>query len=189
MTVHPFVRLSAALACGLLLAGRATAQAPAAPAAPKAMVTTPAGSTGPVRNLAAQPGDEIVTVRYFRIKKGSFPEFLKSSQTGVWPFFEKIGARIVGMWQVIPDPEGAGVAKDYDEAYLMTRYASLEHWSATRDAAALGGDGPDYAELQKALAVRRSLTIETHVTYLRGVTGPLPPIFLPPTGEKFTPVN
>ncbi len=111
------------------------------------------------------------------------------SREGVWPFFEKIGARIVGMWEVIPDPEGAGVARDYDEAYLMTRYASLEHWSASRDAAALGGDGPDYAALQDALRVRRSLTLETTVTYLKGVTGPLPPIFLPPTGETFRKVE
>lgn len=193
MSVHSLAlaRRAAVLACGLLLAGCATAQTPAAqtPAAPKAMVTTPAGSSGPVRNLAAQPGEEIVTIRYFKIKKGSFPEFLKASQTGVWPFFEKIGARIVGMWEVIPDPEGSGVAKDYDEAYLMTRYASLEHWSATRDAAALGGDGPDYAAMQKGLAARRALQLETHVTYLKGVTGPLPPVFLPPTGEKFVPAK
>jgi hypothetical protein len=138
-----------------------------------------------VRNLAAQPGEEIVTIRYFKIKKGTFPEFLKSSQDGVWPYFEKIGARILGMWLVIPDPEGAGVSPDYDEVYLSTRYASLEHWSATRQAAALGGDGPDYDALQKGLATRRALTLETRVTYMKGATGPLGPVFLPPTGERF----
>jgi hypothetical protein len=156
---------------------------------PIAMNRDVAGARGPVRNLAAQPGEEIVTIRYWKIRKGGFPQFLEASQTGVWPFFEKIGARIVGMWQVIPSPDGppdsSNASPDYDEVYLTTRYASLEHWAATRDAAALGGDGPDYAALQAALAVRRSLTLETKVTFLKGATGPLGPVFLPGTGEKF----
>jgi hypothetical protein len=147
-----------------------------------------AATRGPVRNLAAQPGEEIVTIRYWKIRKGGFPQFLEASQKGIWPFFEKIGARIVGMWQVIPGPDQPPASPDYDEVYLTTRYASLEHWAATRDAAAMGGDGPDYAELQKALAVRQSLTIETRVTFLKGATGPLGPVFMPGTGEKFTPL-
>lgn len=142
---------------------------------------------GPVRNLAAKPGEEIVTIRYWKIKKGTFPAFLEASETGIWPFFEKIGARILGMWQVIPPPDGGQASPDYDEVYLTTRYASLEHWAATRDAAALGGDGPDYAALQAGLKVRQSLTIETHVTFLKGATGPLGPVYLPGTGEKFAP--
>jgi hypothetical protein len=56
---------------------------------------------------------------------------------------------------------------------------------ATRDAAAMGGDGADYAALQAALAVRQSLSIETKVTFLQGVVGPLPPVFMPGTGETF----
>ena len=51
----------------------------------------------------------------------------------------------------------------------------------------MGGDGPDYAALQAALAIRQSLTIETKVTFLKGVTGPLPPVFMPGTGETFIP--
>lgn len=144
-------------------------------------------SRGPVRNLNPQPGEEITTIRYWKIKKGTFPQFLEASQKGIWPFFEKIGARIVGMWQVIPAPGAKEASPDYDEVYLTTRYASLDHWAATRDAAALGGDGPDYAALQKALAVRQSLTIETKVTFMKGVVGPLPPVFMPGTGEKFAP--
>lgn len=180
--------------CGAALvvftAIRATAQ-PATPLAPKnnsnKMNRDAAGTRGPVRNLAAQPDEEIVTLRYFKIKKGTFPQFLGASQKGVWPFFEKIGARIVGMWQVIPPPDGKDVSPDYDEVYLTTRYASVKHWSATRDAAALGGDGPDYAELQKALAIRQSLTIESKLTLLKGTVGPLGPVFMPGTGEKFVP--
>ena len=140
---------------------------------------------GPVRNLSPQAGQEITTIRYWKIKKGSFPQFLKASQEGIWPYFEKIGARIVGMWQVIPSPDGKEASPDYDEVYLTTRYASLEHWAATRDAAAMGGDGPDYAALQAGLKVRQSLTIETKVTFLKGATGPLGPVYMPGTGEKF----
>jgi hypothetical protein len=145
------------------------------------------GNRGPARNLSPQPGQEIVTIRYWKIKKGTFPQFLKASQDGIWPYFEKIGARIVGMWQVIPPPDGKQASPDYDEVYLMTRYASVEHWAATRDAAAMGGDGPDYAALQAALNVRQSLTIETKVTFMQGVYGPLPPMFMPGTGETFVP--
>jgi hypothetical protein len=152
---------------------------------PIAMNRDTAGARGPVRNLAAQPGEEIVTIRYWKIRKGSFPQFLEASQKGVWPFFEKIGARIVGMWQVVPGPNQQPASPDYDEVYLTTRYASLEHWAATRDAAALGGDGPDYAALQAALAVRQSLSIESRVTFMKGATGPLGPVFMPGTGEKF----
>lgn len=166
----------------------ATQQAPpSAAASPRAMNTAPARSRGPVRNLIPQAGEEITTIRYWKIKKGSFPQFLAASQTGVWPFFEKIGSRIVGMWQVIPAPGAAEASPDYDEVYLTTRYASVEHWAATRDAAAMGGDGPDYAALQAALAVRQSLTLETRVTFLKGVVGPLPPVFMPGTGETFVP--
>ena len=182
------LRHSLAAALFAFVSACATAQTPTN-GNPCQVNSDAAGSRGPVRNLAAQPGEEIVTIRYWKIKKGSFPQFLEASQRGVWPFFEKIGARVVGMWQVIPPPDGAEASSDYDEVYLTTRYASLEHWAATRDAAAMGGDGPDYAELQKALAVRRSLTIETKVTYLKGATGPLGPIFLPGTGETFVPAR
>lgn len=181
------------LALGLsMLALCACVSAPAAPPAqlppnnnPLQMNRDAAETRGPVRNLSPVAGEEITTIRYWKIRKGTFPQFLKASQDGVWPYFEKIGARIVGMWQVVPPPDGKETSPDYDEVYLTTRYASLEHWAATRDAAALGGDGPDYAALQAALAIRQSLTIETKVTFLKGVVGPLPPVFMPGTGESF----
>jgi hypothetical protein len=168
----------------------AVAQSPAPSGAARigAMSTAPAGSQGPVRNLAAQSGEEITTLRYWKIRKGSFPEFLNASQQGIWPFFEKIGARIIGMWMVVPPPGAATVSPDFDEVYLATRYAGIEHWEATRDAAALGGDGPDYAALQEALALRQSLTIETHLTVLKGVVGPMGPYFMPGSGERFQPL-
>ena len=171
----------AVLAAGLLAASAAAAQIEGRVAAPS--------QTGPVRNEAARPGEPVTTIRYWKIKKGSFPEFLAASQNGVWPYFEKIGARVVGMWQVIPAPGEAEASPDYDEVYLVTRYASIEHWAATRNAAKMGGDGPDYQALQAALKVRRDLTIETDVKFMAGVSGPLDPVFLPGTGETFVPAK
>lgn len=131
--------------------------------------------------VSSSPGKdqsgEIVTLRYFRIKKGSFPQFLEASRSGIWPFYEKIGARILGMWRVVPAAGQTEASSEYDEVYLSTRYVSLDHWSATRDPESLGGDGPDYKALQTALAVRQSLTLETRVTFMSGLTGPLPPTF------------
>jgi hypothetical protein len=174
--LHTAVLVLATLGVSACAMGGPTPQVAVAPAGP---------ASGPVRNLPHLEGAEIVTIRYWKIRKGGFPQFLEASKRDVWPFFEKMGARIVGMWRVIPDPEGEGVSPDYDEVYLMTRYASLEHWSATRDGARLGGDGPDFEAMQRGLAVRRNLTIETRVTYMQGETGPFGPYYLPPTGETF----
>ncbi len=147
-----------------------------------------------VRNQIAQTdGTPITTMRHWKIKKGSFPQFLRASQTGVWPYFEKIGARVVGMWQVInvkPDDEDGGMENsgftvhadnglEYDEAILVTRYASVEHWQATRNAVQMGGNGPDYDALVKALNIRRELTLETSLQFLQGFNGPNGPYFLP----------
>ncbi|MEZ5557803.1 MAG: hypothetical protein R3E86_04565 [Pseudomonadales bacterium] len=136
-----------------------------------------------VRHDVAQSGEEIVTLRYWRIKKGTFPQFLEASEQGVWPFFEKIGARVVGMWQVVhPDDVGdtaTAASPDYDEVWLMTRYASVEHWRATRRMAELGGNGPDYDKAMAALRLRRSLTLETDLRFLQGSTWQSPPQYLP----------
>jgi len=152
-----------------------------------------------VRNEQAQSGQPITTMRHWKIRKGGFPQFLKVSQEGVWPYFEKIGARVVGMWQVMnvtPHDRAGGLensgyqvssdnGKDYDEVVLVTRYASLDHWQATRNAVSMGGNGPDFAALRQALAVRSELTIATTLTFLEGFNGPNTPYYLPGTGEQF----
>ena len=140
----------------------------------------------PVRNDVAQPADPIVTKRYFKIKKGSFPEFLKVSQEGVWPFFEKIGSRVIGMWQVVhPEEAGSESSPDYDEAFLMTEYASVEHWKASRKMAEMGGNGPDWAKALEALEIRRGLTLETSLQFLQGSTWNNPPYYMPGLEEKY----
>ncbi len=140
----------------------------------------------PVRNDVAQPGEEIVTLRYFKIEKGVFPKFLEASQQGVWPYFEKLGARVIGMWKVIHPPETenrAGAA--YDEVVLMTQYASLDHWRATRETTEHGGNGPDWRKCKAALDYRRSVTIETNVRFLQGSTWDNPPWFMPGLDEEY----
>ncbi len=142
----------------------------------------------PVRNDVAQPGEGIVTLRYFRIKKGTFEQFLKASVEGVWPYFEKLGARVIGMWQLITPAgvEGAPQAsKDYDEVYLATRYAGIEHWKASRDAVQHGGNGPDWIKCKAALELRQSLTIFSHVIFLKGSMAPGGPYFMPGLNETY----
>lgn len=139
----------------------------------------------PVRNDAAQPGDEIVTLRYFKIQKGAFPEFVRESREGVWPYFEKIGSRVVGMWKVIHPDDVAGESPDFDEVYLMTRYASYAHWKASRRMADHGGNGPDWERCWEALRRRRALTIETHVQVLQGLKWDNPPWFMPGLEERY----
>lgn len=143
----------------------------------------------PVRNNVAQQGDEIVTLRYFKIKKGSFDEFLRVSVEGVWPYFEKLGSRVIGMWKVITPTgvDGAPPAenKDFDEVYLSTRYASLEHWKASRDGVLHGGNGPDWVKCKAALDRRAALTVSTNVIFLKGSMAPGGPYFMPGLDENY----
>ena len=152
----------------------------------------PSSNQQPVRNeLPRATGGEIVTLRSFRIKKGSFEEFNRLSREGVWPYFEKIGARAIGQWKRVY-PQIAQAARpgaeapdrespDYDEAYMMFRYASYEHWKATRgpEMAKLGGDGPDYQACAEALRRRGELTISSEVRFLEGYLHHTVPLFMP----------
>lgn len=148
-----------------------------------------ADSVVAVRNDAHQPGDEIVTLRYFRIRPGSFDSFVEASREGVWPYFEKLGARVIGMWQVVgrdgpPDGEPSP-EREYDEVYLATRYASVDHWRSTRETVRHGGNGPDWDGCLRALELRRGLTLSTHLTFLRGEMAPGGPYFMPGLGESY----
>jgi len=161
-----------------------------------------APSPRPVRNeLPRQGGGDIVTLRSFRIKKGSFDEFNRLSREGVWPYFEKIGARAIGQWKrVYPQVAqaarpGAGApdreSPDYDEAYMMFRYAGYEHWKATRpqEMAKLGGDGPDYRACAEALRRRGELTISSEVRFLEGYLHQSAPLYMPSLDELYRPAE
>jgi len=158
---------------------------------PQGTVADPESLTPiPVRNDVAQPGSEIVTMRYWKIDKGRYDDFYRASVEGVWPYFEKIGARVIGQWQVIHPPRDTrDESPDYDEVILMTRYASHAHWAATRNPAQLGGNGPDYDKMREALALRRSLTHETTLTFLEGYMYDSPPKFMPGLQESYRAVE
>jgi hypothetical protein len=142
----------------------------------------------PVRNDVEQSGDEVAALRYWKVEKGCYEEFRRISENAIWPFFEKLGARIVGMWRVVPAP-GESEPEGFDEVYLLTRYASLEHWSATRDMAKLGGNGPDFEACRAAVLRRQELSLETSVCFLDGAVTPGGPYFLPGLGERFDEVS
>jgi hypothetical protein len=153
-------------------------------------------SPKPVRRGAAVNSEqELLTLRRFRIVKGTFEEFNRLSREGVWPYFEKMGARIVGQWKVVhPElPVGAGQigqtteSTDYDEAYMLVRYASHPHWKATRPSVmdALGGNGPDYDLCRESLRRRAELTLETSVRFLAGELYNSPPVYLPALEERY----
>lgn len=81
----------------------------------------------PVRADVAQPGDEIVEVRYQRIKKNAYPVLVEATRSAVWPWEEKLGARPIGQWLVV-HPAASGrtsATADYDEVITLTRDARL----------------------------------------------------------------
>jgi len=145
-------------------------------------------SKKPVRNDVAQSGKEVAILRYFKIKKGGYEEFRQISEEAIWPYFEKIGARVVGMWKVVPPP-GKSAADEYDEVYLLTRYASREHWKATREMTLHGGNGPDWEKSREAALMRRSMAMETHALFLEGGLAPNGPYFMPGLDENYKEVD
>lgn len=141
----------------------------------------------PVALQAARPGDELLELRYQRIRKGSFQEFHVLTRDGIWPYLEKIGARPVGQWQVAYFPAGTPVENDdYDEVYTLTRYASLEHYDAVlTNPVSLGGDGPDYAAAVRAQLLLVDLRLDESVRFLRGPLYDQPPIYAPPIEAQY----
>ncbi|GEM_PF-5434241 len=173
-------RTTRLLVFGLIASTASLAQAAnqglgAADAAIAAWFETPR----PVRNVQPIPGEEVTILRSFKIEKGTYDEFHRRSREEVWPFFEKIGARVIGMWQVVPDALDAENAPEYDEAILLTRYASLDHWRASRRGIDLGGNGPDAQALAAAHSYRQSVTLETTFKVLRGRPADNGPYFMP----------
>jgi len=142
----------------------------------------------PARNDVDRLGQEVVTLRYWKIQKGRFGDFYQASVSGVWPFGQKIGTRVVGQWKIIyPGPPACNRVEspDYDEILMMTRYASYEHWQASRDRAGLGGDGPDFEKSREALEFRRSITLETSVQFMQGYMYHSPPKYLSSLNERY----
>lgn len=149
----------------------------------------PAPMPQPARNGVAQrlgPSDEVLMLRHQRLKKGAHELYYRASLFGVWPWFERLGARMSGQWQVVY-PEGGG-NPDFDEGYRLARYASFEHWKHTRGAlsAALGGNGPNRERSNQALRTRGEYGLGSAGGYfLQGVTATTRPLFLPAVDEVY----
>jgi hypothetical protein len=143
----------------------------------------------PVRVDVAQPGDEIVEIRYQRITKGRYGEFVEATRSAVWPWEEKLGARPMGQWLVVHPaaPSRTTATADYDEVITMTRYASRAHRNAMQDDVAvfMGGNGPDYDAWAAARRLQQKLAITTTVELADGFMYHSPPKFLPGLAERY----
>jgi len=142
-----------------------------------------------VRTEAARPGREVVELRYQRLAKGTYAQFVTATRDAVWPWEEKLGARPLGQWQVVyPDaPSRTTESPDYDEVVTMTRYASRDHWQAMAPdrAVLLGGNGPDWRAWRSALDAQGRLTRHTSVELMQGEMYASPPIFTPALPERY----
>jgi len=137
----------------------------------------------PTRNDLVRPlgpSDEVLMLRHQRLQKGAHELYYRASLFGVWPWFERLGARMTGQWQVV-FPEGGG-SPEFDEGYRLARYASFEHWRHTRGALsrALGGNGPNRDRSIQALRTRAEYGLGSNGGYfLQGLTATNRPRFLP----------
>jgi hypothetical protein len=138
----------------------------------------------PVRHDVARPGREILVLRNHRLQAGGHEQFYQASRDDVWPYFERMGARVVGQWKVMrtdtPAPQGQ------EDVYRLVRYASIEHWEATRFQRTTVGDGPAFERDQKGRKQRATIEVGSRgAFFLQGETAPGGPYFLPPLREKY----
>ncbi len=143
----------------------------------------------PVRNDVPKPGREILVLRNHQLRPGGHEGFYKFSRDGYWPYFERIGARIVGQWKVVePAPP---VSADREDVYRLVRYASFEHWLATRGGtqSGLGGNGPAYDNGVQGVQDRGNLEVGSRGAYfLEGVMASGGPYFMPGLPEQYEPM-
>lgn len=144
----------------------------------------------PVRNNVAQPGTELLVFRHQKLHKGGHEAYFELSRWGVWPWFEKIGSRIVGQWKVI-HPDASAEDPDFDHGYRLARYASYDHWKATRRGQVLlGGDGPDYHRSREALQARSHYVAGSDGAYfLEGKTAATQVYYMPALEELYQPAE
>jgi hypothetical protein len=118
------------------------------------------------------------------LQAGGHEQFYQASRDDVWPYFERMGARVVGQWKVIrsdaPAPQGQ------EDVYRLVRYASIEHWEATRFQRTTAGDGPAFEMDQRGRKERAAIEVSSRgAFFLQGETAPGGPYFLPPLQEKY----
>jgi hypothetical protein len=139
-----------------------------------------------VRNDTPRPGTEVLVLRHQQLKRGEHDAYYDASREGVWPWFEKIGTRIVGQWLVIEGPQASSAGTE--DAYRLARYASFEHWRATRDVsnARLGGNGPDREASVQSGRERTDVQLGSKGAYfLQGENAPTRPLYMPALDESY----
>ena len=150
----------------------------------------PADPPRPVRNDVPREGTELLVLRHQKFHKGGHDAYLRLSREGVWPWFEKIGSRIVGQWMVI-HPDGSSADPSFDHGYRLARYASYEHWKATRQGhLLLGGNGQDYRRNREALSARNHYVAGSSGAYfLEGMTATTQVYYMPALDETYEPTE
>ncbi len=141
-----------------------------------------------VRNDVNWPAPEIIALDRWKVRKGEAEEFVRQGVESVWPYLEKVGARVVGQWKAVyPAESGFPESPDYDEVFLMVRYAGYEHWKAARPEtiAFMGGDGPDFESYEAALEAQKAVTQSSSLIFLEGYMYQSPPKFLPGLRERY----
>lgn len=141
-----------------------------------------------VRNDRPRAGHEVLVLRHQQLKKGAHDEYYRASRAGVWPWYEQIGTRVVGQW-LVTERDGASVeAASADDAYRLARYASVEHWRATRDTenAQLGGNGPSREKSVQSGRDRAGVQTGSKGAYfLQGDSAPTRPLYMPGLSERY----
>ena len=109
----------------------------------------------------------IVVQRSFTIEQGTFPEFVRLSREGIWPYMEARGCKILGLFTNLHGGPS-------DEVVLLSAYDSLAHWEATRLDLAPPSEDPQFKALQQRAAEagreRNKLTRVSSTRVLRLVT-------------------
>lgn len=141
-----------------------------------------------VRNERPRAGREVLVLRHQELKKGAHDPYYRASRAGVWPWYEQIGTRVVGQWLVVERDDRAVEGGASDDAYRLARYASIEHWRATRDPAnvRLGGNGPDREKSLESGRDRVGVQTGSKGAYfLQGENAPTRPLFMPGLPEQY----
>jgi len=144
------------------------------------------GDALPVRYDLPVPGEGLAELCCWKIEKGSFEAFDTLTRDGMLPVMNKMGMRGLGIWKLVHNEHAIGEENDrYDEAMMIIRYASYEHWQASREPAKIIGNGPDFEAWRKAYERREALVQEKWQRFLQGELYNSPPTYIPPLKENY----
>jgi len=144
------------------------------------------GEELPVRYDLPVPGGGLAELCCWKIEKGSFEAFDALTRDGMLPVMNKMGIRGLGIWKMVYNEQSIGEEDGgYDEAMMIERYASYEHWRASREPAQTIGNGLDFAAWKKAYEERESLVQEKWQRFLQGELYRSPPTYIPPLKEHY----